>query len=931
MRTGQRLAAKVHLMKRPVICRHRPSRIALQSECLEERRFLDGAGVGFPEVPDLTVSFPADGTDINGLENSLHAKFEGLGAAWKETILEALQTWASETNANLAVQEDEGLPFGVPGLRRGDSRFGDIRIGARPLADNVMAISVAHDSLTAGTWSGDIIFNSQSHFQSLDDLYSVALHEAGHVFGLEHNDEPDSVMHIHGVSHNTQLTFADKGRLTDLFGIRQPDAAEAAEGFANNDTFRQASELETGEARPDSPGSAPAFLFGDITTRSDVDYYELDLIDEYTGPLTIELRTQGISLLRPVLTLYRDPESAPVQQSIYAPDQNGRMTIRLPQVQGEDAFWIRVEGATEDTFAIGSYVLLAKYDELNVVPDEVLDELAVSAYRRMAGDDFDDYFDEDAETWFNDDASSDDQFEDANELQPIQGMGHVLRYDFFGSLTSARDIDHYAIVQPETTNSDPIITVSVRSLDEGGLIPHVRILGPDRVELVSQTIVHGNGEVIVQAHGLAAGESYRVEITSDKQSAVASGNYSLQVALGGAWMESTLFAQGVLERSAGATDFYVATPQLFHFALQVDAQSTAPGAIVGRIFDDQGNVVHQVLANAGTTQTAGSVLLNPGEYRFTAFPLLLDAINSTPMHYALFGQSISDPFGVDPLQPSAAEFQCPGLAGVFCYPSGVISLQPFLWDIFLVDYPSYSTVNPQQLNTTVKDAWWNWYRSKSSDNHAPQAGTDHYRIHADVDNEFDPWQGVLANDFDPDRDRLQAILQSTTKHGELILNNNGSFTYIPEAGFTGIDQFTYLAADQWSASTIVQVELIVAHSSDPLGDFNQDGACDSVDLQLLKEALQQPFNGAFDINGDQQLDLADWQTMVNDKLATSYGDANLDRTFDSRDLILIFQAGEYEDSTLGNSRWEDGDWNADGEFTSADLIFAFQTGKYRSL
>jgi hypothetical protein len=58
------------------------------------------------------------------------------------------------------------------------------------------------------------------------------------------------------------------------------------------------------------------------------------------------------------------------------------------------------------------------------------------------------------------------------------------------------------------------------------------------------------------------------------------------------------------------------------------------------------------------------------------------------------------------------------------------------------------------------------------------------------------------------------------------------------------------------------------------------------------------------------------------------GDSNLDGLFDSRDLVLIFQAGEYEDLVVGNASWADGDWNRDGDVTSADLVFAFQAGNY---
>jgi hypothetical protein len=58
------------------------------------------------------------------------------------------------------------------------------------------------------------------------------------------------------------------------------------------------------------------------------------------------------------------------------------------------------------------------------------------------------------------------------------------------------------------------------------------------------------------------------------------------------------------------------------------------------------------------------------------------------------------------------------------------------------------------------------------------------------------------------------------------------------------------------------------------------------------------------------------------------GDSNLDGRFDSGDLVLVFQAGQYEDAVAGNSSWAAGDWNGDGEFTTADLVLAFQLGTY---
>ncbi len=68
--------------------------------------------------------------------------------------------------------------------------------------------------------------------------------------------------------------------------------------------------------------------------------------------------------------------------------------------------------------------------------------------------------------------------------------------------------------------------------------------------------------------------------------------------------------------------------------------------------------------------------------------------------------------------------------------------------------------------------------------------------------------------------------------------------------------------------------------------------------------------------------------LVHEILSTTVGDANLDRVFDSSDLVQVFVAGEYEDNVIGNSGWADGDWDCDGDFTTSDLVAAFQDGGY---
>ena len=50
-----------------------------------------------------------------------------------------------------------------------------------------------------------------------------------------------------------------------------------------------------------------------------------------------------------------------------------------------------------------------------------------------------------------------------------------------------------------------------------------------------------------------------------------------------------------------------------------------------------------------------------------------------------------------------------------------------------------------------------------------------------------------TNDHDPSGASLVAVLSTPTTHGTLALAADGSFTYTPVAGFTGIDSFIYRA------------------------------------------------------------------------------------------------------------------------------------------
>lgn len=69
--------------------------------------------------------------------------------------------------------------------------------------------------------------------------------------------------------------------------------------------------------------------------------------------------------------------------------------------------------------------------------------------------------------------------------------------------------------------------------------------------------------------------------------------------------------------------------------------------------------------------------------------------------------------------------------------------------------------------------------------------------------------GVLNNDSDPEGDPLSASLESGPMFGTITFNADGSFTYTPNAGFAGVDTFTYRVSDGSSSAVgVVSIQVI---------------------------------------------------------------------------------------------------------------------------
>ncbi|MCA9121339.1 MAG: tandem-95 repeat protein [Planctomycetaceae bacterium] len=134
-------------------------------------------------------------------------------------------------------------------------------------------------------------------------------------------------------------------------------------------------------------------------------------------------------------------------------------------------------------------------------------------------------------------------------------------------------------------------------------------------------------------------------------------------------------------------------------------------------------------------------------------------------------------------------------------------------------------------------------------NDAPVAENDVYRVRENQLLTVNADVGVLANDLEYDGDNLEAQLVGGTAHGTLQFAQDGSFSYLPEAGYLGRDSFTYKVTDGQLESALATVAIDVVPrpvrirleavnaDGDAISDFAAD---ETVTLRTLVQDLRSP-------------------------------------------------------------------------------------------
>jgi hypothetical protein len=661
-------------------------------EALEDRVTPALYGVPWSDPRHLTLSFAPDGTQIAGHTSNL---FQSLNAemptaVWQGAILKAVQTWTANANLSVGVVLDGGEPFGAPGLTQGDPRFGDIRIGAQAMSPSSLSVSVPHDPFLSGTWSGDVLLNSTTDFTAPGaNLYNVMLHEFGHVLGLADNNDPTSALYRDSTTLPAALSPGDIAAVQGLYGQGPLDPNHAA-GTIDN-TFQTATPIQYPGNPQSYNQSTPLAAFGTLMTVGDTDIFSL-ATPNHVGQLSFLLQTAGISLLEPTLTVY-DASGNVLGQAQSTNILGDTVTVTLGHAAGNSTYYVSVTGATQDVFSIGRYGMAVTFgSEMEISPAQIAAVLS-GPFDMLPAAQLAQVF-RNPHAHLHPIAPAHNSLATALALGTSPGYAANQHYEVIDHL-GENNADYYQIQTPQTDPGTPVLlTAAVNALTVNGTGAQVQVLDSLGNPVAATVLVNGNGTYTVQAADLLPGQTYYLKMSArGEYESEGNGNCSLVVDFGQRPALSRNFAAGTLTPSAPqqAYALYVAETQLFQFALTVDQPSTRTRATVELTITDQnGNVVLDLIANAGQTTSGASVLLPPGAYtaRFTATVTHGTAL---PLSFSLNGNSLTDPIGpalndptLAPLysQPNANSVlpsnPIPG-AVYYYYPNGAVILDPFLW------------------------------------------------------------------------------------------------------------------------------------------------------------------------------------------------------------------------------------------------------------
>jgi Matrixin len=638
---------------------HRPT---LGFEALGDRCLPTMFGIPWADPNHLTLSFVPDGTATPYGPSSVFTTLGGSvpTASWQRDVLRAFQTWAVNANIDVGLVADGGQPLGAVGAVQWDSRFGDVRVAAAPLSSSLVA-SGSPFSWSGTTLSGDVVFNSDAAFgigldASRYDVFSLTLHEAGHVFGLDHSTAAGSAMD-ETYRYLNKLSASDVAALRGMYGVRVADSFDTAV-TGGNDTLARASVLPR-----DSGLVTRLMATGDLTTLADVDFYKftVPLLGGITG-VSVRLQAAGLSLLAPAVKVYNSAGQVVASATSADPLANN-LSLRFTPSPLGGTYFVKVDGATTDVFGIGGYRLAVDL----LTPTSLLSPLAPLLSPILDG-------------------HTDDTLGLARVLSPIPKEEPDSRFDFTfkGVIEDGTDVDRFKIHAPATPGARSLnMNVIVWALETNGLNPRIQVYDATLGRPVAfQVLANDTGVMTIQVPNVNVQSDYIVSVLARTAGgANDTGSYFLAA-------DFNRFAltkfDGVASDTVGASATRSASLTLneaatFELALSAEAFVGGAAGVTMTLYNAAGQCILTLKADSGKPMVTAVRYLSEGTYTVQYTYRSTGGTSPAPaVEYSLFLLQLSDgagPYATDTSSSGDSSSPPPSSSGGYTY-SGSSTARP---------------------------------------------------------------------------------------------------------------------------------------------------------------------------------------------------------------------------------------------------------------
>jgi len=341
---------------------------------------------------------------------------------------------------------------------------------------------------------------------------------------------------------------------------------------------------------------------------------------------TISLQAAGLSLLTAKVQVLDADGKVVATASTTDPTKND-LTLQLSNLKGNSTYYVRVSGARNDVFGVGSYRLSIANGLVNTV-DNTVGLLS-------------------SELGLNDTLSK------ATALVQ-QTVTSTAQYDYVvrASLAASADLDFYHIRTPSAPGGAALNMVALAwGLGASQIDSRIEVYDTGGNRIATEVLTNNEGAFVLQLRNVNPNTDYFLRVGSDSNRI---GNYEVAVDFNTTPIDFSMSGTGTLSNTCAqqTAKLNVQMSQQMHFVLKAN-QSDADATVIMTIRDSANRVVCQLSTQAGDTQSA-DVFLADGTYTVT-----VSIVSSKPgplptLSYQLAAFGITDPVGAQQSDTTSA-------------------------------------------------------------------------------------------------------------------------------------------------------------------------------------------------------------------------------------------------------------------------------------